>query len=294
MPTCISNPFFWPTSARSSPPSSRSARLALWVIQKIAEANKAAERPPRQPVRLPRMSVQAGAPAAGQQADPLRSQVEEFLRRADQGNPPDQKAAQPRKPPPRVNRAPTRRPITAAAGRAVGVPVRPIIACVRAEAGRVGLRQTARPPVGDTAQAEDAGRARRPRAAARTKSMAQQVSNLGQRIITEDQQFDNQLKAKFDHWYGMLAGSTVPETVLVPNCAKRLPRKSQLCWPIPTACGKQLCSTKCFAAQLIAGKLAGDSACHSTNIIAKTAAANPSCLLLPARNRTVPSAAATR
>jgi hypothetical protein len=54
------------------------------------------------------------------------------------------------------------------------------------------------------------------RAAARTKSIDQHVSSLGQRIIAEDQQFDVQLKAKFDHTVGTLAGSTVSETELVP------------------------------------------------------------------------------
>jgi hypothetical protein len=45
--------------------------------------------------------------------------------------------------------------------------------------------------------------------AAHAKSIAEQSSRLGQRIIEEDHQFDVQLKAKFDHTVGTLTGSAV-------------------------------------------------------------------------------------
>jgi hypothetical protein len=54
------------------------------------------------------------------------------------------------------------------------------------------------------------------RAAARQRSMAEQAAQLGQRIINEDQQFDVQLKAKFDHEVGTLAGSSVSPAVPGP------------------------------------------------------------------------------
>ncbi len=41
-----------------------------------------------------------------------------------------------------------------------------------------------------------------------TRALAEQASNLGQRIVAEDEQFDVQLKAKFDHAVGTLASST--------------------------------------------------------------------------------------
>src|SRR5439155_1598836 len=43
----------------------------------------------------------------------------------------------------------------------------------------------------------------------RTRDLAAKASQLGQRIVAEDQQFDVQLKAKFDHTVGTLSGSTV-------------------------------------------------------------------------------------
>jgi hypothetical protein len=39
--------------------------------------------------------------------------------------------------------------------------------------------------------------------------LGEQTSRLGQRIIDDDQQFDVQLKAKFDHTVGTLTGSDV-------------------------------------------------------------------------------------
>jgi hypothetical protein len=50
------------------------------------------------------------------------------------------------------------------------------------------------------------------------RSLSQQTSQLGQRIITEDQQFDVQLKSKFDHAVGTLAASRLAEeTISTPD-----------------------------------------------------------------------------
>jgi hypothetical protein len=47
----------------------------------------------------------------------------------------------------------------------------------------------------------------------RADSLGAQASKLGQRIATEDQQFDTKIKAKFDHTIGTLGGSELPITV---------------------------------------------------------------------------------
>src|SRR5436189_91057 len=44
----------------------------------------------------------------------------------------------------------------------------------------------------------------------RTRDLAAKAAQLGQRIVAEDQQFDVQIKATFDHTVGTLAGSAVP------------------------------------------------------------------------------------
>jgi hypothetical protein len=195
--------------------------LVLWIIQKIADANKAVQpRQPRQAVRPAAPAVgQGGVPAAGQQADPLRNQVEEFLRRAGQGNQANQKAAPPRR--------------AVGSGREIEVlvddePSQPQRRAVGAPLRRMESRPAEKRPAPAPADKRPERRSVIPRkrvtlaeraderAAARTKSIDRQVSNLGQRIITEDEQFDVQLKAKFDHTVGTLAGSMVPETELVP------------------------------------------------------------------------------
>jgi hypothetical protein len=195
--------------------------IIFWIIQKIAEANKAMQKRPARPAG----AAPAGERPAGQQADPLRSQVEEFLRRANQGNAPKQGAPQARK------AGPTVREIellldeepSPAPRRSVGAPLRtmqtrPLAtgAPLAAPADKPYERRSVVPRKRKTL-AERADE----RAAARTKAVAQKVSHLGERIIAEDQQFDDQLKAKFGHAVGTLAASTVSETELVP-----LPRES--------------------------------------------------------------------
>jgi hypothetical protein len=57
--------------------------------------------------------------------------------------------------------------------------------------------------------------------AARSRNLAEQASNLGRRIVQEDEQFDVQLKAKFDHPVGTLTGSarSAEEQILAPGTA---------------------------------------------------------------------------
>jgi hypothetical protein len=172
--------------------------LLLWVIKQVAEAAKA-----KAPDALPEPAVQrqpeppaAPRQAAGQQADPLRNQVEEFLRRAGKGQQP---------------------------GRAQGTPreVEVLLEEVPAQQRGAAVRQLepgrpATPAAGSSSRRAAAPRKRKSlaerateKAAARTKQLAEQSSQLGQRIRAEDQQFDVQLKAKFDHTVGTLTGSAV-------------------------------------------------------------------------------------
>jgi hypothetical protein len=191
--------------------------IIFWVIQKIAEANKAVQRRPVRPAApAARAAAQGGRQPGGQQADPLRNQVEEFLRRANQGNPPRQAGAPARKPP-----APVReiellvdevQPQTTR--QTISAPLPPVGAqrTIPSLADRQQARRQA-PPSKRKSLAEEADE----RAAARSKSIAQKVSHLGERIISEDRQFDDQLKAKFDHAVGTLAAETVRESAPDPR-----------------------------------------------------------------------------
>jgi hypothetical protein len=199
--------------------------LVLWVIQRITEATKEAA-PQGRPAGAPQQQAQAvpqGAPRpAGQQADPLRSQVEEFLRRAGQAPPQNQGG-------PAAPRRPAAQPQeievlldddSIAARRPARTPVRPRddrpAAVTRSAAAAPGDQRPARRPVTPRQRKTLAERATE-RAAARAETLAKQVSHLGKRVIEEDQQFDVQLKAKFDHTVGTLAaGQTVASSELVP------------------------------------------------------------------------------
>jgi hypothetical protein len=196
--------------------------LIFWAIQKISEANKAVQKRPPRPVGAPpvRAAAPAGANPAGQQADPLRNQVEEFLRRANQGNPPKNAPPQARKPAPTMReiellldeepsqppRRPVGSPIATMQSRAAGQE-KPVLPPSDKRPERRSVIPRKRKSLAERADE---------RAAARAKSMAQQASSLGQRIIAEDQQFDNQLKAKFDHTVGTLASDTVSAVELTP------------------------------------------------------------------------------
>jgi hypothetical protein len=195
--------------------------LVLWVIRQIVEANKqAAPARGKGPVVPPQPAGPEGAPA-GQQADPLRSQVEEFLRRAGKLEPEEKRPQRPRA---AVvgdvevligeNAEPRRRPLAE--------PLRPITPMPTA-----GQSFGAAPPEVPRPEKPAPRRAvgrRRPSVAehvaehvgSRSQSLTRQASSLGRRIIEEDRQFDSQIKAKFDHAVGTLAGSRPEAVELTP------------------------------------------------------------------------------
>jgi hypothetical protein len=55
------------------------------------------------------------------------------------------------------------------------------------------------------------------------RTVAWQASQLGKRIITEDEQFDVQLKAKFDHSVGTLSSSRPSDAPSTPAQASETP-----------------------------------------------------------------------
>lgn len=180
--------------------------LFVAVMKHLFEANKPKNGPAIPPQRKPQQAPQPQpAPAGGQQADQLRSQVEEFLRRAGK---PQQPAGQP-----------AQKPQTRPASE-----IEILVDDSRKTPERRALADSSRPDGKrqDPFAAGDKQRAaRRPKwrksvadhvaehVSASTQSLAQQSSRLGQRIVSEDQQFDQKLKAKFDHTIGTLGGSAV-------------------------------------------------------------------------------------
>ena len=189
------------------------AVLIMAVLKQLYEANKqagakraAAPDSPQQQQPQAQARAQKPAPQAGQQADPLRNQVEEFLRRAGKN-------------PQSENRpAPQQRPSSEIE--------------VLIEEGRRSLTEANRPDFKLKPLKPDPKRAARrsvtpkrrvtlaERATAREEvrvgKLPEQPPHLGRRIIEEDKQFDEQLKAKFDHTVGTLGVSTAANDSTAP------------------------------------------------------------------------------
>jgi hypothetical protein len=190
--------------------------LLMWVVKQIVEANKQVGpprgRPPGAP--QPQPQPQGGMKAAGQQADPLRNQVEEFLRRAGRGPQGNQQ------------RGPQRRARSAGSSD-IEVLVDEDTAAIERKPLAEPLRPTepsVAPPLPTRSSVprkpSPLRRQVNPRretveehvaenVAAHTRALAEQASRLGQRIIQDDHQFDVQLRAKFDHTVGTLTESTI-------------------------------------------------------------------------------------
>jgi hypothetical protein len=191
----------------------------LWVLKQVFEGKKAAPRAgggaaaERRPA--PAQAAAGGKPP-GQQADPLRAQVEEFLRRAGRGQG-NQPGAQQR---PAANRdievllddeaavTPERRPLAEPLR-----PIEPAVASTSPRQQQPAAQRKPRPPRRPPQpRRESAAEHVTESVAAHAKAISEQTSRLGQRIIEDDHQFDVQLKAKFDHTVGTITSSPVTAT----------------------------------------------------------------------------------
>jgi hypothetical protein len=189
--------------------------LIFVIIRQLLEANKNAGvnrvKPPVIPQAQPQNPNKAPGPAAGQQADPLRAQVEEFLRRA--GRPVQQgqsksQSGQPSQIEVLVN------PSQSAEQRTIGQPLRQAEwrntppsspAAPQSAAGNERARNTR--GGGKTRRRKSVAEHVAEQVTSRAENLANQASKLGQRIAAEDQQFDTKIKSKFDHTIGTLGGS---------------------------------------------------------------------------------------
>jgi hypothetical protein len=184
------------------------ASLAIWVLSQIADAKKKqAAPPPRAVVPPPGPGDRPAMAQAQPAADALRAQVDDFLRRAAGQGPPQGVQPAPR---PAIRRD----------------EIEVLVAAEPAEAARPQLAKPLRPIGGAAAAAprqvpKEPPRMRPPRraAAGRPQSVAehvaahvgaaveqirQEVSDLGEAVITADREFDVQLQQKFDHQLGSL------------------------------------------------------------------------------------------
>ncbi|MCC7476563.1 MAG: hypothetical protein IT425_14325 [Pirellulales bacterium] len=189
------------------------------IIKQLVEANQAANKkrerprpvpqPQREPVEPPRGMVNAGA-GGGQQADPLRGQVEEFLRRAgrlpEAEQPASPREIEKRRPP---SPEPKTRRLVEAPPPIAGKPSQSASSAERERRSKASGKKR-------KSVAEHVAEA----VTSHSQSLGQQASRLGERIVREDEQFDVQLKARFDHKLGTLGENPVAQpatsTAFVP------------------------------------------------------------------------------
>lgn len=186
--------------------------LIFAVMKQLFDASgKAAKKAAGQsmPAQPPQRPVAGGpkpVPAGGQQADALRSQVEEFLRRAG-GQPQTNQAPPPTQRPASEIELLVRQPQRSSQPQSLAGS-RPMPSAA-GEKQRTGRRARRRQSVAEHV-AESV--------TASTQTLGEKADQLGQRIATEDQQFDNQLKSKFDHTIGTLSEAEAPpSSVVTPN-----------------------------------------------------------------------------
>lgn len=185
--------------------------FVVWLVNQIADAKKQQREKEAAQAELPPEPADAEArPAPAAPQDPLRAQVDEFLRRAGKkpGGKPSGQPAQ-RKPPAReeivvllddsVADSPRRSP-----AQPTKVPPKPTPAAQekRPAAPQGGRRTGTRHRGKSVAEhvAEHAG--------ASSGQFRQEVADLGQRVKQADEQFDRQLQQKFGHELGTLATRT--------------------------------------------------------------------------------------
>lgn len=181
----------------------------VWLVNQIADAKKQQQKKEQPQAELPREPEESGVPPApAPPKDPLRAQVDEFLRRA--GKQPGGRPASPAGP----RKQPTRDEIVVLLDDSVAEPAR-----------RSSPQQKTQPkslqPARDKRAPAPSGT--RPAARQRGKSVAEhvadhvgsstsqfreEVADLGQRVKQADEQFDRQLQRKFDHELGSLASRT--------------------------------------------------------------------------------------
>jgi hypothetical protein len=217
------------------------AFFVIWVINQINDAKKkqAAQAPRPQPGLPPQGAEQAAAGAPP--PDPLRAQVDEFLRRAGK-----QPAAAPAPSQPGATRP--RQPagrdeVVVLLDESVATPPRKTLAeKMRAQIDAANVRRAKptasqqprdskpRPPqrVAPQPRAKSVGEHVAERIGASAHEFNKEVADLGARVKQADEQFDRQLQQKFDHELGSLASrpatsnSETPPTTQRPSPAAQI------------------------------------------------------------------------
>jgi hypothetical protein len=183
--------------------------LIVWLVNQISDAKRKQGGAPPPPVEArpqpqrPQPMAEAAAPP-----DPLRTQIDEFLRRANQPGQPAGRQAQGEA---SAQRQPAQDEIVVLLDEAPTEPRRgPLTPTLRPAAA-----QPVRRPRREKRPKDARGKSVAEHVAERIGSSSQQfreeVADLGSRVIQADKQFDAQLEQKFSHQLGTL-GQTATST----------------------------------------------------------------------------------
>jgi hypothetical protein len=183
------------------------AFFVIWVINQINDAKKKQAAPPQPRADMPPPPAGQAAVGVAPPADPLRAQVDDFLRRAG-------------KQPPR--KATSRDEVVVLLDDSAAAPQRTTLAdkmkakgeAAAARRAKPTPSQSPRPSKSRPPQAKLAPPKPRPTTLAQqvashigsaSEDFRQEVADLGQRVKQADEQFDRDLQKKFDHDLGSLS-----------------------------------------------------------------------------------------
>jgi hypothetical protein len=188
------------------------AFFVIWLINQINDAKKKQVAQVAQPQAVappPRPAPPIAAAGAPPPADPLRGQIDEFLRRAAQQKMPQQKLPQQAAP-----RPPGRDEVVVLIDeQRIAAPPRKTLAdAMRSKDDATAARRDKPARERKAASPQRVARQQSPsvadhvakRIGAATQEFREEVADLGQRVKQADEQFDVQLHQKFDHTVGRL------------------------------------------------------------------------------------------
>lgn len=187
--------------------------LVFWLVGQINQARKKPGPIKGPPAGLP-PEAPPPKPAGEPPADPLRTQIDEFLRRAQQAHeagrpaPMPHREAPPARPPAREEIVVLLEEAPIEAGREPRAPVlrpaaasQPIEPMAPSSLGRRPARGKRRGSARGKSVADHVTE----KVASATERFRDEVAHLGERVKHADEQFDVQLQQKFDHELGTLA-----------------------------------------------------------------------------------------
>jgi flagellar motility protein MotE (MotC chaperone) len=174
--------------------------FVVWLVNQISDAKKQQRARDQVSVEPPQPSEERGAAPPASQADPLRAQVDDFLRRAGK-----QPAVQRAVPTAQQRKPAGREEIVVLLDDSVAAPQRQAsIERKKLPSAMLAPPRSAPKPRGGKLRPQSVSEHVAGHSGASTQQFREEVADLGERVKQADEQFDRQLNQKFDHKLGTL------------------------------------------------------------------------------------------